>query len=148
MGMRLRDCGRPGSIRDMAELDYAYLADYAQIENGKISALGASYTHAVIPHLPVSWMTSVVGRIRAAEDEGPVTVRIEIMAPEDGYTIRFESEIPRPADARPYRGKVGLLFTVTAQLPIAAEGLYTVEIYVNDEHARRLAFEVEVVEQP
>lgn len=129
----------------MAELDYAYLADYAQIENGKISALGASYTHAIVPTLPVGWMTSVVGRIRASEDEAPPTVRIAINPPGETYQLNFESIIPRSPDVRPYQGKVGLLFTVTAQIPLNAAGLYTFDLFVNDEHARKLAFEVEVV---
>jgi len=137
----------PNMLRGMAELDYAYLADYAQIENGKISALGASYTHAVIETLPATWMTSIVGRVRSSEDEGPVVLRIEVNPPSDGYKMRFEGEVPKTSDMRPYRGKVGLLFTVTAQIPMAETGLYTFDVFVNDEHARRLAFEVEVDEK-
>lgn len=129
----------------MAELDYAYLADYAQIDSGKISALGASYTHATVPSLPATWMTSVVGRIRVAEDEDPVGLRLEMTPPEDNYLMRFETEIARAEDMRPYRGRVGLLFTVTTQIPLTLEGLYSFDIYVNDQLVRTLAFEVEVV---
>lgn len=131
----------------MADLDYAYLADYAQIDGGKISALGASYTHAVVPSVPTGWMTSVVGRIRASEEEPAPVVRVEMTPPDDAYRMRFESEIPRSADIRPYRGNIGFLFTVTTQLAITSPGLYAFEIYVNDVHARRLAFEVELVSE-
>lgn len=132
----------------MAELDYAYLADYAQIEGGKISALGASYTHAIVPELPVGWMTSVVGRVRVSEDEEPVSVRIEIVPPGDAVKLNAESLIERSPSERPYRGKVGLLFAATLQLPIAEAGLCTFDVYINGEHARHLAFEVEVIETP
>lgn len=132
----------------MAELDYAYLADYAQIDAGKISALGASYTHASVPELPVAWMTSVVGRIRVAADEEPVSVRIEITPPGDAIKLNAESVVERTPHVRPYRGKVGLLFAATFHIPLTAEGLCTFDIVVNGEHARRLAFEVEVIEEP
>lgn len=131
----------------MAELDYAYLADYAQIDGGKISSLGGSYTHAIVPDLPTLWMTSVVGRIRVSEDEVPPVVRIEISPPDDTYRMRFESEIPRSPEIRPYRGRVGILFTVTTQLSVGAAGLFTFDIFINDVHARTLAFEVELVQE-
>lgn len=132
-------------LTSMAELDYAYLADYAQIEGGKISSLGASYTHAAVPVMPSAWMTSVVGRVRADDDCAPVPIRIEVTSPDNGYKVAFEDELPRTADVRPYRGRVGLLFTITAQLPLVTPGLYTFDIYVDGEHARRLAFEAEIV---
>jgi len=131
----------------MAELDYAYLADYAQIEGGKISALGASYTHASVPEVPVGWMTSVVGRVRVDEDEGPVSVRIEVVPPGGAMRLNAESSLERTASVRPYRGKVGLLFAATLQLPIAEPGLCSIDIHINGEHARHLAFEVEVIEE-
>lgn len=130
----------------MAELDYAYLADYAQVEGGKISALGASYTHAVVDELPAGWLTTVVGRVRIAEDEAPVSLRIEVAPPGNMLRLRTENTLDRAAGVRPYDGKVGLLFAATLQLPITASGLCTFDIYVNESHARRLAFEVEHTE--
>jgi hypothetical protein len=129
----------------MAELDYAYLADYAQIENGKISALGASYTHAHVQSLPVTWMTTVVGRIRATEGEGPVPISIKITPPNDAFEINVAGALQPGPGVRPYAGKVGLLFTFTAQMPLTVEGLYEVLIFINEEQVRRLAFSVELV---
>ncbi|MEJ1087002.1 hypothetical protein WDU99_01580 [Microbacterium sp. Mu-80] len=130
----------------MAELDYAYLADYAQIEGGKISALGASYTHATVPAFPILWLTSIVGRVRVDEGEDPVSVRIEVLSPGDSVRVNFESVLEQTPDVRPYRGKVGLLFAATLQMPVATNGLCTFDIYLNGEHARRLAFEIELAE--
>lgn len=132
----------------MVELDYAYLADYAQIENGKISALGASYTHAYVPSLPSGWLTTVVGRVRAAADADNVALRIEIRPPDGSFEVNYEGEIPRPPHTRPYGGRIGLLFTVTSQFPLMSEGLYTVNVFLNGAHVRRLAFEVEVGREP
>jgi hypothetical protein len=129
----------------MAELDYAYLADYAQIEGGKISALGASYTHARVESIPLGWMTTVVGRIRALEGEGPVSLTVKIVPPNNEYEINAEGQIEAGPDVRPYDGKVGLLFALTAQMPLVAEGLYEVLISLNGEQVRRLAFNVELI---
>jgi hypothetical protein len=129
----------------MAELDYAYLADYAQIEGGKISALGASYTHARVAEVPSGWMTTVVGRIRAREDEGPINLSIKIVPPNGEYDMEVAGAIEAGKDVRPYDGKVGLLFTFMAQMPILSEGLYQVLVFVEGEQVRRLAFDVEIV---
>lgn len=126
----------------MAELDYAYLADYAQIENGKISALGASYTHAIVPALPTGWSTTVVGRVRVPEDAEPVLLRIELTPPDDSFKLQYEGMLEQQPGFRPYRGLVGLLFTVTAQVPLPAVGLYRFNVWLDDMHVRELAFDV------
>lgn len=129
----------------MAELDYAFLADYAQIEGGKISALGASYTHAVVSELPAPWMTTVAGRIRAVQGEGAVPLAIRIDAPDNAYVMNVEGVIAAGPDVRAYDGKVGLLFTFTVHMPLVAEGLYEVLVFIADKQVRRLAFVVELV---
>ncbi|TFC20061.1 hypothetical protein E3O19_01435 [Cryobacterium algoritolerans] len=131
----------------MAELDYAFLADYAQIEGGKISALGASYTHAIVPSFPTAWITTVAGRIRADESEGPVDLGIKILPPDKSYEIGVSGPIEPGPDVRPYDGKIGLLFTVTAQVPLTSPGLYEVLIFIGGEQVRRLAFNVELASQ-
>ena len=128
----------------MAELDYAFLADYAQIEGGKISALGASYTHAQVDTLPSPWMTTVAGRIRATEGEGPVELIVKIVPPDNAYEISAAGQIEAGTGVWPYDGKVGLLFTLTAQMPLVSEGLYEVFVYLNGDQVRRLAFNVEL----
>lgn len=128
----------------MAELDYAYLADYAQIENGKISALGASYTHAVLGALPGAWMTTAVGRVRADEGTDPVQLTLHLTPPDGSFEIHYEGLLEQQPGFRAYRGKIGLLFTVTMQMPVTSEGLYTLDIALDGVQVRRLAFDVEV----
>lgn len=126
----------------MAELDYAYLADYAQIENGKVSALGASYTHAIVPALPTAWSTTVVGRVRVLQGAEPAMLRIQINPPDDSFELQYEGLLEQQPGFRPYRGRVGLLFTVTAQVPLPAVGLYRFNVWLDDQHVRELAFDV------
>ena len=128
----------------MAELDYAYLADYAQIENGKISALGASYTHAVLKSLPGGWMTTAVGRVRSDDGSDPVQITVEVIPPDGSFELRYDGVLEQQPGFRAYRGKVGLLFTVTMQMPITSEGLYQVHISLDGVLVRELAFDVEV----
>jgi len=49
------------------ELDYAYLAEFAKVENNSLTAVGASYTHVEADRLPVIHTVYVAGRVRALE---------------------------------------------------------------------------------
>lgn len=132
----------------MAELDYAYLAEFAQIADGKINALGASFTHVTPPTLPIGLNVTVAGRVRALEDEPPVTLTLHIKPPDESYDIRFGSQLHRTPAARPYRGRVGLLFTLSFTMPVPLAGLYTFDLLLDDVHVRRLAFDVAAPEGP
>jgi hypothetical protein len=130
----------------MAELDYAFLADLAQIEGGKLSALGASYTHAQVRGASRMWVTSIAGRVRASIDEGPVQLDIRIVSPSRVFEMRQSDELVAGPEARPYEGTVGILFASTVGFPIIEAGLYEVFISLEGEQVRRLAFDMSVVE--
>lgn len=126
----------------MAHLDYAFLADYASVEAGKLTAVGASFTHLAVPHLPVPFGVSIAGRITAPEGVEIVSIGIKIQAPEKAYTIEGETEVRPGGDIQVYRGKIGLLFALTSVVTLVTSGLYVVNLTVDGDHARRLAFEV------
>ncbi|TDW69195.1 hypothetical protein EDF51_106179 [Curtobacterium sp. PhB25] len=129
----------------MAELDYAFLADYAQVEGGKLSALGASYTHASVPSATSMWMTSIAGRVKTSVDADPVELEIQITAPEGAFEISQNATLEVGPGARPYAdGRVGLLFASTVALPVFGAGLYEVTLKLDGEFVRRLAFDMSV----
>lgn len=128
----------------MAELDYAFLADFAKVEpNGTLTAVGASWTHLVSPELPAAHRMAVAGRIRAEIDEGAVGLRIDVHGPDGVFKLAAGSELVPGVASRPYgAGLVGLLFALDLQIPLPIAGMYTIYIEINGEQARRLAFEV------
>lgn len=129
------------------DLDYAFLAEFASIAEGKLMVVGGSFTHVTVPNLNRGHLLAVAGRVRAEQDTPPIKLGIEFEAPAGGgFKISSESDIlPGPA-SRPYNGKVGILFTLSTVIPLPIEGLYTVNLSLNGDHVRRLAFDVEVVE--
>jgi hypothetical protein len=129
----------------MAELDYALLADYAQIEGGKLSVLGGSYTHAESSNKGL-WLLTVAGRVRTSVDEGPVSLGIRIVAAGGvEYTSNFVLDA-NEANARPYGdGRVGILFASSSALPIVTAGLWEIFVSLDDVECRRLAFDMSVV---
>lgn len=129
---------------DKAELDYAFLAEYAKVEANKLTAVGASYTYLFADQLPDIHLLTVAGRIRVPEDYGEVPLGIHVTAPDELYTLEVDTEIEQREDFHPYDGKVGLVFAVTMQIPIPVPGLYEVVLEVEGEQARRLAFEVKL----
>jgi len=50
-------------VRVMAELDYAFIAEFAKFENGKLTAVGASYIDVRPPVLPAPHTLSVAGEL-------------------------------------------------------------------------------------
>lgn len=86
----------------MAELDYAYLAEFAKVAEGKISAIGASFTHVRNCALGAQMPLSVAGRIRALEGEGSVPLRLQIIPPGQVYDIDVNGEVTPTPEARPY----------------------------------------------
>lgn len=129
----------------MADLDYAFLADYAHVEGGKLSALGASYTHAEVASTNNLWVTSVAGRVRSVVDAPPIDLSIRVVGPGDAYEISTAAVIEVGPEARPYGdGKVGILFAQTFAIPILMPGLFHVQLSIDGELVRTLAFDVSV----
>ncbi|MCD1285251.1 MULTISPECIES: hypothetical protein [unclassified Brevibacterium] len=126
----------------MAELDYAYLADYATVSEGKITAVGASFTHMFTPSLPSQSNFSIAGRIRVMEQENPPEISIDVRAEKSQQHMEINGQIhPSPASIV-YDGKVGILFTLEVSMEMKHAELVTVDISLGGEKQRRLAFEL------
>lgn len=129
----------------MPELDYAFLADFAQVENGRLTSVGASYTHVTVPDLNTGWITAIAGRVKTTVDAPPVALRIEVGPASGAFRFNFDSQLRPGVDVRPYDGgKVGILFSALMTLPLITEGLYVAKIHLDEALVRTLAFEVEV----
>lgn len=128
------------------ELDYAFLAEHAQVASGKLNVMGASYTHLVVDSLPSIHTIAVAGRVRTPKDAGPVEMSIVFTSPpgDTQYSIEGSTELEQSSDMRPYGDRVGLLFASTLQALLPAEGLYEVRVCIAGVEARRLAFSVEL----
>lgn len=126
----------------MADLDYAYLADYATVSEGKITAVGASFTHMFTPSVPTQAKFSIAGRVRVQEHEEPPEISIDVRAERSQQNIEINGQIaPNPA-AIVYDGKVGILFTLDVSLEMRYAELVTVDISLGGIKQRRLAFKL------
>ena len=132
---------------DMAELDYVFLADYASVIEGKITAVGASFTHVRVHTAPSLIAPYLVGRVRTTTDVPEVTVKAVVLPPKDAYRIEHTGQLSAGEDPRPYSdNKLGLLFAMGLKIPIPAPGVYVVELHIEDELARTLKFDVALAE--
>lgn len=125
----------------MAELDYAFLAEFAKVENNQLTVVGASYTHVFAPTLPANHILYVAGRVRSLEGDEPPTIAIRFRSPAEGFEIGVDSSL-EVVDARPYDGKIGLTFAIGLGVPLMAEGLYEVLVELDGVQVRRLAFDL------
>lgn len=99
----------------MAELDYAYLAEFAQVIDGKLTAVNASFIAVTTP-VPAVFQFAVAGRVRAPVEAGIVDLAIQIVAPDDSTKITWQSEL-RTDGHQVYDGKVGILFALRTGCP-------------------------------
>lgn len=127
------------------KLDYAFIAEHAQVASGKLNVMGASYTHLLVDTLPSIHTIAVAGRVRAPRDCDPIEVSLVLTSPAGNsqYSIEGSIDLAQTADMRPYGDRVGLLFASTLQALLPAEGLYEVLVKIEGVEARRLAFSVE-----
>ena len=127
----------------MAELDYAYLADFASIEGGRLTAVGASFTHMMVSALPSQASFAVAGRVRAPEGTPGFDLRLVITGPEQAWGLSLSGYI-EANDSLPYDGKIGMLFAARLNVALTTRGVHAVEVHVNDEHVRTLKFAVDL----
>jgi hypothetical protein len=127
-------------VRVMAELDYAFLAEFAQITNGNLTAVNASFIDIKTP-VPSVFPLAVAGRVRAPADADEVRVTITFAtSDENGPNITWQLNL-RTEGHPVYDNKVGILFTVRSAVPIPTHGLYLFTIEIDGEVARTLRFE-------
>jgi hypothetical protein len=126
----------------VAELDYAFIAEFAKVEGGKLTAIGASYISVSPPFFPAVHLLAIAGRVRAPEGTPGVDIEIGITLPKPGPGVSISATVGPDENAEVYDGKIGILFAASTMVPLPGPGLVEVNLKVDGSHARRLAFEV------
>lgn len=123
----------------MADLDFALLADYAAAEQGKLNLVGGCYTH-VWQDQPGIHTTYVACRIRTSNDDEQVTLGLSVSSP-GTFQITTEYQLPAPGGPTYDGAHRTLLFTAQMAIPLLASGRYEVNIALNGQTVRTLAFD-------
>ena len=132
----------------MLELDYAFLADFATIQDGTLTVVGASFTRMVVTEYPTFALLGVAGHIRCDEpDRNTINVTLRITSPGvESTTIEAVNALDASEKENPPYDKHrrGIVFAVQVNLPILEEGTYTVEVDLDETDGvdRTLKFEV------
>ena len=71
----------------MIELDYAFLAEYATIQDNKLTTIGASFTRMQVLTIPTEATLSVAGRIRTPSDIDELTLHVRATPPDQSYQL-------------------------------------------------------------
>lgn len=129
------------------ELDYAFLAEYASVVEGKLTAVGASFTviRAAVP--APARPVYIAGRFRVPAEHEAIHVGVTVVSPGESFSIEGSFALEEEPGTRTYLGRVGRLFSAGLEIPLTTEGLYEVLLTLDGEHVRRLAFDVDHVEQ-
>lgn len=126
----------------MIELDYAYLAEYAVVADGKLTAVGASFVQVEVP-LPMHHRFAVAGRIRSSLDVGPYEVEFVLRSPNGKYETSTTGTVhPDDPHSTVYGDRRSTLFVLNTIAALIDPGLYELFVIVAGKESRRLAFEV------
>lgn len=124
------------------ELDYAYLAEFVKSENGRLTAVNASFTEVAAPGFPTSMTLGIAGRVRRTEGDPDPELSIRINTPGEGTDLELSIVLSSEYEAVTYDGKVANVFAVNGPLVFSEAGLVEVHISIDGDLVRRLAFEV------
>lgn len=135
--------GRHRVLGMVAELDYAFVAEYAKAELGKLTVVGASYTKVRVASFPAGHLLAVAGRLRAPEDVDTIAALVRIKTPSvNSPLLEFRLELHPGPESDRYDGKVAILFALNTSLILTEPGLCEITFDVDGVRQRRLAFEV------
>lgn len=113
----------------MIELDYAFLADYAAIQESKLTAVGASFTRMMVREMPGQVMLSVAGRVRVSTDIDELNLAVRATAPDQTYQLDGTLTISDLKHLAEYgEGKRGAMFALQFNLPLTTFGTYVIEV--------------------
>ena len=123
-----------------AELDYAFLAQWARINNdGTLTAIDASFLR-VIAALGTLFPLAVAGRVRFTGEPHAAELMIEFDG--GGATMSYSATITADENTSYGDGRRHALFALTTQIPVVTEGDYRVNLRLDGDLVRELLFTV------
>lgn len=137
----------------MIDLDYAMLADYAAIQDSKLTVVGASFTRVLVDQVPMQAFLAVAGRARCDEpDRQDIGLTVRVISPgEEPLVIEATNRLDASEEVHPpYLGhKRGIIFAVQIAIPLLTTGTYTVEVDIDETEGvdRTLEFEAACLDQ-
>lgn len=130
------------------KLSYAFLADYAQVEGGKVHVIGGGVTVLWRTEFPAAVGASVVFGVayNNAEAGSQRTFRL-LLNDADGNQVAspFEAGFVLPQRAENVPRRVPLEAAFAVMLPsnvplLPGPGDYAIEVFLDDNHVRSLSF--------
>lgn len=129
-----------------ADLDYAFLAEFARTQDGTITAVGASFAQTRSSGFPAMMKLYLAGRVQWPANESAPSILIEVHGPGESPTTEFSSTLESPEDAVRHEGKIATVFVFSGPLVLSEPGIYVCRITLDGEFVRHLAFEALVSE--
>jgi hypothetical protein len=133
----------------MAELDFAFLADFARSKFNSLDALGIGFDTIMAPALPASHQLFLALKIAFDQVDCETTHRIEaIVQDTDGrrlseVLINLEAEWP---DEDPLGDRVFAQAVLPLVLPLVSAGVHSLDIAIDGENVKTITFAVRVAE--
>lgn len=130
----------------MAQLEYALLAEYARLDAaGLLTVVGGHFDRVQTPTPGRVYSFAVTFRVRLEDAERSVPFEIKVSPPSDqggALALSGTAQVSPTAEVGGHYSQT----VVNLGMPILVAGRYTVRVYVADELAKELPFEVTFTE--
>jgi len=131
----------------VAKLDYALLAEFAKLDAaGSMNIIGAGFVRIAASAIPAQQLFSVVGRLWCDPADSNIPMRVVFSDRAGQLRIASEGLLSPQPHAATVDGLVSVSFVSTQIVPVPRYGMYDVEVWLGDEMAQALFFEVVPVE--
>lgn len=124
----------------MADCDWAILCDYAFLDVSRKMCLIGTFNQIHAVSVPATHAHAALAMKIVGEGDEKIKIRVEIIRPSGGLLGKLEGEVQL---AREGSGEIHMNL---AQLPLPDWGLYSFNIFLDDELAKTAGFNLNKIE--
>ncbi len=121
------------------DIDYAIIADYAEVVGGKLYLMGGGWDTSAVPEVPYQVRLAIAVGVRIGWEETNMTVSVRIVVQDDDgqeqVKIEGQVQVGRPPQLMPGSSQLAQL-AANVPVTIPALGGYRVHIEVGEGEAK------------
>lgn len=122
------------------EIDYALLAEHAEVTGGKLYLMGGGWDTMNVPEVPATVRLTVALGVRVEWEETNLPISVVVVVQDEGEAdlVRLDGQmqVGRPPQLPPGSTQLSQM-TATLQVPLPRFGAYRVSVIAGGEGAAR-----------
>ncbi len=130
----------------MAELDFATLAEFAKVDSGGLTIIGAAAAAVDGTLLPTQTVMFVAGRFWFNPDDHPLQLSVVARDPARSYEVSVDGVIEPNVASTLVAGRYSVAFVAVLTIPILTLGWHSIDLRGAGDLIKAMGFEVRLNE--